>query len=670
MTKWISDPGVCATVNMQGFRWVRFCWLFLSILLASDGAQGRADLQAIQAQNDSHVTRISEIQGNGPRVAIAAEVHVRAIVTALFRRKHQLDGFFMQEELSDWDESPTTSEGIFVYCHSLCPSSMAPGDKVSVKGESMDFYAMSQIRARKIRIESRDHPLPEPVPVRLPANQDIPPELRFEHVEGMLVRFDQKLVVREHYKLDRFGQISLIVGEQPHQFTQLYPPDPQGNAEHRRVNRFRTILLDDDNNDWNESTSNDQDKSLAYPSGGLDRNNRFRIGDSISGLAGVMHWSWNGDQRDGQDWRIRPVPDAFEYVFAAENPLPEPPPRATGVLRIVSMNLMNYFTTLDILKNTCGPLAKRDCRGADSKRELLRQREKIVAAVLALDAQLIGVVEIENDEAASLRHLVGGLNERLGAKVYDFVRTGVLGSDVIKVGFVFQPEVVSPVEDWAVLDSEVDPRFDDTKNRPVLIQSFEDVKSGERFTVALAHLKSKGSDCEDDPDRGDGQGNCPETRRLAALALADLLATDPTASRDPDYLIIGDLNAYAREDSIAELKAAGYVNLVSRFIGQSAYSYVFDGQRGNLDHALASPSLASQVNDVSIWHINADEINLFDYNDDVLDEGERIFERKPSARPLYEPNASRFSDHDPVIVDLWLERSSGKARIESEPFKR
>ena len=655
MTEWLSASAVWETVSMQWFISVGFFWLFLSILLASDDAQGRSDSQAIRAGSGARVTSISEIQGNGPRVAIAADVHVRAIVTALFNRKQQLDGFFMQEEVSDWDENPATSEGIFVYCDSLCPSTLAPGDRVSVKGEAMDFYAMSQIRARHIRIESRDHPLPEPVPVHLPTNQDIPPEVRFEQVEGMLVRFDQKLVVSEHYKLARFGQISLIAGARPHQFTQLYPPDSQANAEHKRANRLRTIFLDDDNNDWHASISDDQDELLAYPSGGLDGNNRFRTGDSISGLAGVMHWSRNGDQRDGQDWRIRPVPEAFEYVFVHENPLLDAPPRATGTLRIASMNLMNYFTTMNNSHNTCGPFAKRDCRGADSVRELLRQRQKIVAAVLALDAQLIGVVEVENNEAASLRHLVDGLNERLGARVYDFVHTGVLGTDVIKVGFLFQPEEVSLVGDWVVLDSEVDHQFDDTKNRPVLMQSFEEVKSGERFTLALGHLKSKGSDCDDDPDRGDGQGSCPETRRLAALAVADLLAKDPTGSRDPDFLIIGDLNAYAREDAIAELEDAGYVNLVSQFVGQRAYTYVYDGQLGYLDHALASPSLESQVANVSIWHINADEINLFDYNDEVRDPGEEWYERKSSARSLYEPNASRFSDHDPVIVDLLLD---------------
>ena len=70
--------------------------------------------------------------------------------------------------------------------------------------------------------------------------------------------------------------------------------------------------------------------------------------------------------------------------------------------------------------------------------------------------------------------------------------------------------------------------------------------------MAVNHLKSKGSSCDElgDPDLGDGQANCNGTRTSAAAALARYLATDPTAGGDPDILIIGDLNAYAREDPI------------------------------------------------------------------------------------------------------------------------
>ena len=62
----------------------------------------------------------------------------------------------------------------------------------------------------------------------------------------------------------------------------------------------------------------------------------------------------------------------------------------------------------------------------------------------------------------------------------------------------------------------------------------------------------------------------------------------------------------------------------------------------------------SQVAEVAEWHINADEIPLFDYNDDVRTADEAAFEEESDALPLYEPNEFRTSDHDPVIVGLNL----------------
>ena len=53
-----------------------------------------------------------------------------------------------------------------------------------------------------------------------------------------------------------------------------------------------------------------------------------------------------------------------------------------------------------------------------------------------------------------------------------------------------------------------------------------------------------------DPDLGDGAGNCNLTRTVPPQALVDWLATDPTGSGDADFLIIGDLNAYDKEDPI------------------------------------------------------------------------------------------------------------------------
>jgi predicted extracellular nuclease len=203
--------------------------------------------------------------------------------------------------------------------------------------------------------------------------------------------------------------------------------------------------------------------------------------------------------------------------------------------------------------------------------------------------------------------------------------------------------MVEPAGEFSVLTSLVDSRFDDRKNRPVLVQTF-DMLGGGRFTVAVTHLKSKGSNCDDagDPNRNDGQGNCNQTRTRAATALGDWLNADPTNSGDPDVLIMGDLNSYLREDPLVALEQAGFVNLLDASVGSGAYSFVFGAQAGALDHAFASRSLATRVSGATEWHINADEPPLIDYNLD-FDRDAGLFD---------ETTPFRASDHDPVIVGI------------------
>jgi hypothetical protein len=281
--------------------------------------------------------------------------------------------------------------------------------------------------------------------------------------------------------------------------------------------------------------------------------------------------------------------------------------------------------------------------------------------VQGLGTDIIGLNELENTAGVDplgdpTNGIVAGLNSALGAGTYDYINTGTIGTDAIRVGMIYKPGKVTPVGPFKVLTTAVDPRFLDTKNRPALAQTFEEVATGARFTLVVNHLKSKGSDCNDvgDPDTGDGQGNCKVTRTKAAQALVDWLATDPTGSGDPDFLIMGDLNSYAKEDPIDAIRAGAddtagtgddYTNLIAQYQGAYAYSYVFDGQSGYLDHALANANLAPQVTGAADWHINADEPDLLDYDTSF---------KPPAQDAIYEPNAYRSSDHDPVVVGLNL----------------
>jgi predicted extracellular nuclease len=595
---------------------------------------------------------IHDIQGSGGSVAITTLVSVEAVVTGDFQRADQLRGFFLQEEDADADASPATSEGIFVFCGS-CAVDVAVGDKVRITGAPAEFFGMSQIGVTaaggSVEVLTSGSELPTPTPVELPAEGSTRAEATFENVEGMLVTFADTLVVSEYFELARYGQLVLTAEARPRQFTDANMPGVAGYATFLTALNSRRIILDDDNNVQNDALGPTpaDDEPYFWPRPGLSNTNLIRGGDSIANLTGILHWSFAG--QSGTDaWRVRPVEEAFSYAFASSNARPEAPAEAGGSFRVASFNVLNYFTTIN-------------ARGADSVAELDRQRQKTAAALCGLDADVVGLIEIQNDggvSAADLLNGTNGVNAKCGP--YAYVNTGVIGPDEIAVALIYRTASASPVGAPAVLTSLDDARFDETLNRPTLAQTFVDSASGGRLTVVVNHLKSKGSACPGDPDALDGQGNCSGTRTAAAAALVDWLATDPTGSGDPDFVILGDLNAYRNEDPIRIITVGSdgigdtdddYTDLLDYLVGAGAYTYLFDGQLGYLDHALASGPLLPQVTGVATWSINADEIPVFDYNDEIRDgTNEPTFERESTSLPIFETNAYRSSDHDPIVV--------------------
>jgi predicted extracellular nuclease len=321
------------------------------------------------------------------------------------------------------------------------------------------------------------------------------------------------------------------------------------------------------------------------------------------------------------------------------------------------MNLLNYFNTFPPLvcnNGVGGP--PTDCRGADDAFEFGRQWPKTVQAILATGADVIGIVEIENDgygPTSAIADLVGKLNAATALGTFAYVnadaeigQSNALGTDAIKVGLIYKPSAVMPIGATAALNTVAFVNGGDSgpRSRPALAQAFQ-TPSGGRFVAVVNHLKSKGSAC-DAPDANDGQGNCNGVRTLAAEELAAWLATDPTRVGEAGVLVLGDLNSYAQEDPIVALRTAGFTNLVEDLTGPTAYSFVFDGQWGYLDYALSNVVLRSQVTGVAEFHINADEPSVLDYNDDFKSEGQLT--------SLYAPDQFRIADHDPIVVGLEL----------------
>jgi len=569
-------------------------------------------------------TPIYTIQGSGLTSPLVGDmVSTEGIVVGDFQQGG-FKGFYLQDSAGDADAA--TSDGIFVYAPDA--PDVDPGDSVRVRGTVEEFAGETEIaRVRQVTRCSTGHAL-APIAIRLPASRlDA-----FEAFEGMLVTIPQTLFISGTSDFDRFGELVLSTQRQFQPTSRARPGSPQV-AELSVANRLGRIVLDDGRSAQNPDPARHPDGAV------FDRTHRFRAGDGLAKVTGVMNGSF-GLQR------IQPTRAA---IYRRLNPRPVRPDPVGGDLKVASFNVLNYFTTLDSGgRSRCGPAADRACRGADTAEELTRQRDKLVAALVAIDADVVGLLEIENAPSdAPTADLVSGLNDRLGAATYAVIATGAIGSDAIRPAIIYRPEKVSPQRAHAILDASVDPRFRDIKNRPVLAQTFRDHVSGGVFTLAVSHLKSKGSDCNDvgDPDRGDGAGNCNRTRKTAVEALVDWLATDPTHSGHAAFLVIGDLNAYAKEDPIEVLVAAGYRDLLREYVGENVYSYCFDGQLGSLDYAFASPGLREAVTGATVWHINADEPDILDYDTSF---------KRPAQEALYEPDAYRSSDHDPLIVGLAL----------------
>lgn len=297
-------------------------------------------------------------------------------------------------------------------------------------------------------------------------------------------------------------------------------------------------------------------------------------------------------------------------------------PRA-GALRVAALNLDNYFIDLGL-------------RGAYSAPELSRQRDKLVAALRQLDADILALSELESPPpsagatVSADADLIAALNAQLPDDLgYALSAAGPDPGGIIHSALAYRPNRLRPLgAAWAASTAEL--------TRAPLFQTFN--ATGHELTVAAVHLKSKVCDGEAQLLGPEGCG--AETRLAEARALAAIVEQLPVAQAER-LLLIGDLNSDSREAPSLELQRAGLSDLFASVPPAERYSYVFDGRATQLDHALAGAGLVPALARAQIWHIDADEPELLDYHLDNPPE-------------LYRPDARRCSDHDPILVDFAL----------------
>lgn len=587
---------------------------------------------------DNPVTRIHQVQGSGFQSPLqGAEVQLQAVVTAVFQQTDNggLGGFYLQEKDQNQDNNPATSEGIFVYDNGFgVPVQL--GDLVRVRGTVAEFFEetqLSNVNELAVCDSNRLH-MVSPATLELPAGNFA----ELESIAGMWIQTADDLTVTDVFNAVRFGEF-IVSNGRLYNPTQVVAPGAEARAM-MASNRLNRIVIDNGLTGVNRQPFIIGEDGISE----ISASNPIRNGYVLqAGLEGVMSYAFG-------TYRIRHI-ETPQFITSSNPRTDSPHLDEHGDIKVATFNVENLFTTFDVPGNSCGP-NELGCRGARSEQELMRQLDKLVPAILALDADVLALIEIENDaDDSTLQQLVTALNDAGNANEWSYVVTGWLGTDAIKPAFIYRNSQVSLHGDFAVLDSSVDPDFDTSRQRPALAQSFV-TEQGAVFTTIAVHLRAKscGNASGVNADQGDGQGCWNDWRTKSAEAMLRWLETDPTNSGNSDIMVLGDFNAYAKEDPLAAMEAAGYVNLAvqSNNDDYRVYSYTFMGESGSLDHAFASPTLAAKVLQTSSWFINSDEIPAFNYREGPLPGGLE----KPEN--FYQADPFRTSDHDPLLIALQL----------------
>lgn len=570
------------------------------------------------------ITKIHAVQGSdGVSPVQGADVTLEGVVVADFQgASPALGGFFIQEEDGDVDADPATSEGIFIFDRGMAlPVAVNIGDLVRVTGPVAEFDCLTEIAMPAAVTVLGSAALPSPAAISLP----VPFQGYKERFEGMRVSFPLTLTVTGTESLGRLGWLELSSGGPLESPTESIDPNdsPSSGTASTGNSNVAAVIAEMDLNSRRTLVLDDSAAGLyPDPTPFLNGQQTRRCGDTIENLAGVLSCG---------DGAFRVLPTAA-VLFSDTNPRLPAPPVPGNRLRVVSMNVLNYFTTFG-------------SRGASNAAEFTRQKDKIVAALTALDADVFGLIELENNGATALADLVGALNASLGSTVYTAVADPPAGSggDAIRTAFIFRSSNVTPIGQ-AILDT--DPIWGGANPlRPPLAQLFEGNTSANRFIVCVNHLKSKSSTGAAglDLDQGDGQGAYNDTRRTLMARLIAFAGEVQASTSESDFLIIGDLNAYGEEDPIDLLRAGGWLDQLDAF-ELGGYSYRFGAERGHLDHVFASLTMADRIASAGHWAINADEPAYYDYNT----ESKSVAQLAINAGGPF-----RSSDHDPVIVDVF-----------------
>ena len=283
-------------------------------------------------------------------------------------------------------------------------------------------------------------------------------------------------------------------------------------------------------------------------------------------------------------------------------------------MRIVGANIENYFADLG------GYASKKT-----TPEQLKMKTRKLVKAFRQMDGDIYALCEMQQGNHAP-ELLLAALNR--SSKRYAYVETGWENKDHIGGCFIYRIDRVKPYGEWISA-------YRDTASHyypRMIAQGFEELDkkgqpTGKKMVISLNHFKSKST-----------RRRQYDTNKKRMENTDTLLATLPKAVTlygDSDILLLGDYNCYTQEQPIQTIVRAGYEDLLQVYCPDD-YSYSYHSEIGYLDRCFATPSMSSQVVNVTPWHVNAD------------------WYYSHGAYKLRDKSCHRYADHDPIIVDVKL----------------
>ena len=597
-------------------------------------------------------------------------VETKGVVTAAYPKGENanlkgLEGFTIQTPGTGgtWDPARTASDGLFVFMGKSSATMPSIGDCVVVKGKVAEYSGVKNATAAT---QSLTQLLPQSItaatdcdPVKPTELSGVPTQDQMEALESMLVLPKDTWTITDNYKTNRYGTLSLTPGtEVLRTATDVVAPGAPAQA-YEAENAAKTIDLDDaSTTDLTNFKQNGHKERYAYLANGAPA----RVGYHVTFTKPVVLESRFGSFVFQPTQMTAGNPDRSPVTIMGERPAA---PSVSGDTKVATFNVLNYFSDLGENEPGCKGYEDRDhkyvtdknckLRGAWSSQAFADQQTKIVQAINTIDADVVALEEIENpvasgvstDRDGALKSLVNALNAAAGSEVWAYVpspSTVPANEDVIRIAFIYKKATITPVGDSVIYD---DPAYTGLARQP-LAQEFKPITDanheGKNFVVIANHFKSKGSapknlagaEAAANTDNGDGQGNSNGVRVKQARALA----TFAQRFNGTPTLLVGDFNAYTKEDPLKVLTDAGWAHES----GHGDSSYVYGGRSGSMDHVFANSAAHPLITEVKSWAVNAQESIAFEYS-----------RANYNAYLAFEAdNPYRASDHNPEIIGLNL----------------